>query len=207
MKQIIFLLISIMLGLVGCSNTQEGQEVQEDLESIESLEIISTESDIDRNDLDKVKFYARLMNRYDYLEYLLTELNDITEKLYTLGHKGYKLKGYEEGMMVLEMYSNGYTDLSESFVGTIESKNKFLIDSQIYEEDLWELEKVYELTDKVMREFENAYEQMEFYMKTDNELHIEKYYYHSQNCYDLMLEAKLIAVNGESKYYEMIVLY
>ena len=197
MKKAIFLIITIMLVLVGCSNTQESQEELD----------ISAESDIGKSDLDKVKFYATIMKRYDYLDYLLTELNDMTEKLYSIGYKGYELKGYEEGMTILEMYSNGYSKNLKSFQDTIESKDQLLIESEGYEEDLWELEKVYELTDKVMQEHENAYEQIELYIKNDNEQHYEKYNVHRQKCYDLMIEAVLISVENESKYYDMIVNY
>lgn len=206
-KAIAIILLSTFV--IGCSDNSSDQ-IQGNNEQVSANGATenSNEQETDNmSDIDKIKFYAQVMRNYGVLEHLNSELNGVTQDLYNIAVEGYHLNGYEEGIKNLDLFTKIFSKVSTNIKETIESSESLMSIRGEYKQDLTNMKVAIKHTKDAMEEHRLAYEQIELYIKTDDNKHIEKYRVHADKVYDLTLQAKSVAVESENNFYGKIIDY
>lgn len=206
MKRYVLFIIICILILTGCSdNTSDNTIVEEFSQGEQTIDDDNIYND---DDINIIKTYVIIMTNYQGKSDLADRLYKHIKDLNSLAKKGYLLKGYEEGMKALDLISKGYDETIERLKSFEEEGIKLYESQQEHlSKELEALKLIDEIFLKMKKEYLNAYDQIENFIKNDDIEYVDKYYFHEQNFYDMYLELSIIALKNRNLFFDKILDY
>lgn len=192
-RHIIFFLIIVTL-LTGCSsgNVIEGSTKTREIEEVS-----------DNDDIKIIKFYVLLMSQYDRKRSLLADFKSDAVELLTAVKYRFPPKNYREIIEELDIIAENHRGRLSSMESDEEMDEKFLTLAEAYSlenfkyvEDLEEINKTIR---DIEREYSNAYEQIEYYIKNNDLSHIDKYIVYQNKFRDLWEELDILLMRNKNE--------